>query len=195
MVWQWITNYFITRLFTSWVHDKVNILNCWMKICSYYGPWKIMSLLTDLIIIQHMTKCRDNNMFLPYACSSHELSLCEVDLSLETSIELRWCHFLGGNNEGVKYKSDTWCETTWHKSIGGRWCWQIWHQLNHSRREVHVSTPQTPIQDRSKMIPQNLEWNSRVVGINKDYEPQHQHSINRVYNKIDDLQYLLNNFL
>jgi len=47
-------------------------------------------------IMQHMVKCRDNNMSLPYVMLiSQFIIACEINLSLESCMNLGWCHFFG----------------------------------------------------------------------------------------------------
>ena len=46
--------------------------------------------------MQHMIKCRDNDMFLPYSCLiTHLMLLYDINLMGESSITLGWNNFFG----------------------------------------------------------------------------------------------------
>jgi len=66
--------------------------------------------------MHHMVKCMDNNMPLPYAMLiSRFMIACEINLFLESCMNLGWCPFFEKKkiNEKVKYPLGTWCVTTW----------------------------------------------------------------------------------
>ena len=50
--------------------------------------------------MQHIVKCRDDNMSLPYAMLiSRFMTTWEIDLSLESFMNLGWCHFFEKKNQ------------------------------------------------------------------------------------------------
>jgi len=65
-------------------------------------------------VMQHMMKCRDNNMSLPYdILITRIMQMYDLDLSNDAVIMLELNHYFGKKYEEIKYIPGQWYLTTW----------------------------------------------------------------------------------
>nr|KYP63004.1 hypothetical protein KK1_017565 [Cajanus cajan] len=150
-------------------------------------------------IMQHMVKCKDNGMPLPYPILiSHILAAYGVDLSIDVAVELGWAHFFNKNT--LKKLNVVNVNGVWIHGRDNHHHGQNVEDEDHAMPEDHGEeqpadiTQQPPVQYDGQMLSQiwtgiqGLQegLNNLTINVNTGFD--------RVHNRLDDLEQKFDDF-